>query len=193
MPRPPILPTLDWKMIFDSGVDYSTWLSKAENPDHLRQMKEIQVATVVFPQERAFLHALPKHVHLVVIAEDWCGDVVKNVPALEALIQGCGTVHSRYITREQHLEVFVRYLTNGGEAIPKIIFLSQDFVETGNWGPMSAVQRQHIARGKAAGNVGAARKIVGALYNADPGRREVVAELLEAIDVAATATLSAPA
>ncbi|MDX1973232.1 MAG: thioredoxin family protein [Candidatus Sumerlaeia bacterium] len=193
MPRPPILPTLDWKTIFNSGVDYSTWLAQAENPDHLRQMKEIQAATVVFPQERAFLQALPKHVHLVVIAEDWCGDVVRNVPALEALIQGCGTVHSRYITREQHPQVFARYLTNGGEAIPKIIFLSQEFVETGNWGPMTTQQRLHISRGKAAGNVAAARKIVGALYNADTGRREVVAELLDAIDVAATASISAPA
>src|SRR5690606_38145860 len=38
MPRPPILPTIDWKAIIASGVTYDKWLAGAENPKHREQM-----------------------------------------------------------------------------------------------------------------------------------------------------------
>jgi hypothetical protein len=44
--------------------------------------------------------------------------------------------------------------------------------------------KQLIARGKACGDVPAARKKVAALYEADPARRLTVAELLALIDLA---------
>jgi len=92
----------------------------------------------------------------------------------------------RYISREQHPHIFVRFLTNGGEAIPKFIFLSDRFVECGSWGPMSEGCRELIARGKACGNVAAARKKVSARYEQDTMCREVVAELLKLADIAAS-------
>jgi hypothetical protein len=94
-------------------------------------------------------------------------------------------VNVRYVTREQQKDVFVRFLTNGGEAIPKFVFLSEDYVECGSWGPMPEECRKLIARGKACGNVPAAREKVAALYDADPDRRVVVRELLELLQTAA--------
>lgn len=193
MPRPPMIPTLDWQAIFNSGKNYPTWLEGAENPEHKAKMIENYHQTVVLESERAFLSKLEKPVHIVIIAEDWCGDVVRNVPALEKLVEGSANVQTRYITRAQHPDVFVRFLTNGGEAIPKMIFLSNHWVETGSWGPMPALTREHIARGKAAGDVGTARKITGLLYKADGGMRDVVREVLHLIDIASTAKIIAPA
>ena len=46
--------------------------------------------------------------------------------------------------------------------------------------------RELISRGKACGDVGAARKKVAALYEADGNRREVVCELIRIIDIAAS-------
>jgi hypothetical protein len=90
----------------------------------------------------------------------------------------------RFISRQQWPDVFARFLTNGGEAIPKFIFLSDAFVECGNWGPMPGPCRELVARGKACGNVAAARKKVSGFYEADGNRRMVVSELLELIDIA---------
>lgn len=193
MPKPPLMKQLDWQAIFNSGTDYKTWLNGAENPDHKAKMLENYEKTVVLESEWAFIKNLAAPVNIVVIAEDWCGDVVRNVPALEKLVAGSETVTTRYITREQHPDVFIRFLTNGGEAIPKMIFLSQNWVETGSWGPMPNALREHIARGKAAGDVAAARKITGMLYKADSGLREVVKELIQGIDIAATTMITLPA
>ena len=133
---------------------------------------------------KEFLKALPRPVHVLVIAEDWCGDVVRHTPVFQRIAEATPKLKARYIPREKSPETFARFLTNGGEAIPKFIFLNDKFVECGNWGPMPEACRALIARGKACGDVGAARQKVSALYQADPECREVIREFLHLIDIA---------
>lgn len=186
MPRPATLPLIDWKAVFESGLDYAAWLASAESPDQREKLEAQRQALVLEPQVRGLLAALPRPVHVVAIAEDWCGDVVRHAPVLQAMAEAGPQLKVRYITRQQWPGVFSRFLTNGGEAIPKFIFLSDRFVECGNWGPMPEACRELIARGKACGDVAAARKKVAALYEADGNRREVVRELIHLVDIAAS-------
>jgi hypothetical protein len=186
MPRPATLPTIDWKTVFESGLDYTAWLAAAEVAEQRDKLEAQRLALVLEPQAAGTLAALPRPVHVVAIAEDWCGDVVRHVPVLQRMAEAGPMLKVRYITRQQWPDVFARFLTNGGEAIPKFIFLSDRFVECGSWGPMAEACRELIARGKACGDVAAARRKVSALYEADGNRREVVRELLHLVDVAAS-------
>jgi len=184
MPRPATLPVLDWKAVFDSGLDYPAWMAAAESPEQREKLVAQHAALALEPGVAGYLAALPHPVHVVAIAEDWCGDVVRHIPVLQRMAEAGPQLKVRYISREQHPEVFVRFLTNGGEAIPKFIFLSDRFVECGSWGPMPESCRELIARGKACGDVAAARKKVSVRYELDTHRREVVAELLRWVDIA---------
>ncbi len=186
MPQPPILPLIDWPEVFTSGKTYDKWIGDAGAPDNAKAMEEQRAAQRLEPHEEALLAALPRTVHVVAIAEDWCGDVVRHVPVLQRLADAAPKLQVRFIERGQHPDVFARFLTNGGEAIPKFVFLSDRFVECGNWGPMPALCRELLSRGKACGDVGAARQKVGALYQADADKREVVRELLALIDIASS-------
>jgi thiol-disulfide isomerase/thioredoxin len=189
MPRPPILPQIDWPLVFDQGLEYADWLRAAENPAHADKMEAERARLQLEPTEIAWLQGLTRKVHVIAIAEDWCGDVHRHAPVLAALATDTQNLLVRFIARADFPEIFARFLTNGGEAIPKFIFLNDQFVETGNWGPMPAKCRELIARGKALGDVGLARKRVSALYEADEARRDVVRELLELIEIASTSIL----
>jgi hypothetical protein len=184
MPRPATLHVIPWKSVFESGLEYGAWLAAAESADQREALEAQRKALVLTPPVVATLGALARPVHVVAIAEDWCGDVIRHVPVLQAMAEAAPNLKVRYISREQHPNVFVRFLTNGGEAIPKFIFLSDCFVECGNWGPMPGACRELIARGKACGDVAAARKKVHACYEADGNRRQVVAELVHLVDIA---------
>ena len=185
MPRPPILPTLDWRAIFESGVEFEKWLEAAENPDHRSRMQESFEKLTLDAAREGFLARLPRAVHVVAIAEDWCGDVVRFTPVLMRIAAASGgQVRVRFISRDQHPDVFVRFLTNGGEAIPKFIFLNDQFVECGNWGPMPAACRRILSRGKGANDIKAARERVSRMYEADPNCEAAVAEMLELIETA---------
>jgi hypothetical protein len=184
MPRPATLPTVDWKAVFGSGLDYAAWLAAAESAEQRDLLEAQREALALEPAVAGFLAALPRAVHVLAIAEDWCGDVVRHVPVLQRLAEAGPLLKVRYISREQHPEVFIRFLTNGGEAIPKFIFLSDRFVECGSWGPMPEGCRELIARGKACGDVAAARRKISVRYEQDSARREVVTELLHLVDIA---------
>lgn len=184
MPRPATLPLIDWKAVFASGLDYAAWLDAAESPEQRAKLEAQHAALQLEAPVTAFLGALPRPLHVVAIAEDWCGDVIRHAPVLQRLAEAAPRMQVRYLRRDQHPDCFARFLTNGGEAIPKFIFLNEAFVECGNWGPMPEACRELIARGKACGDVPAARKKVAALYEADPQRRIVVAELLKLVDIA---------
>ena len=186
MPRPATLPVLAWKEVFESGLDYAAWLAAAESTEQRDKLGVQRHALKLDPTITRFLAALPRPVHVVAIAEDWCGDVSRHVPVLQRMAEAGPQLKVGYVSREQHPEVFIRFLTNGGEAIPKFIFLSDRFVECGHWGPMPDSCRELIARGKACGDVATARKKVSVRYEQDPARREVVAELLRLIDIAAS-------
>jgi thiol-disulfide isomerase/thioredoxin len=188
MPRPPVLPVLDWKAIFESGLPFEEWLAAGESDQNREAVEQALAGQELEPHVEALLGALPRPVYVVAIAEDWCGDVRRHVPVLQRLALAAPNLEVRYITREQHKDVFVRFLTNGGEAIPKFVFLSNQFIECGNWGPMPAADRVLIARGKACGDVGAARKKVSQSYQMDEDRRFVVEELVDLIHIAVCAS-----
>lgn len=187
MPRPPILPVIDWISTFDTASTFDAWLNKAEHPSHRQAILEAVDMLKLTQEDSAALAALSRPLHVLAIAEDWCGDVVRHVPALEVLNSATPLLEVRYISREERPDIFVRFLTNGGEAIPKFIFLSDGFVEYANWGPMPESCKRLIARGKAVGDVGAARREVSARYEADPQLREVFAELIALLSLGGAA------
>lgn len=185
MPRPPILPPVDWPSIFQGGVDFDTWLERAESPENRDRMQSILQNLKLDEARAGLLKSLSRIVHVVAIAEDWCGDVVRFTPVLmKVAAEAAGQVQVRFISRAQHPDVFARYLTNGGEAIPKFVFLNDQFTECGNWGPMPSDCRRILSRGKGANDIKSARERVSRMYEADPNCETAMRELLELIETA---------
>ncbi len=75
-----------------------------------------------------------KH-HLLVIAEDWCGDGTSTIPYLAKLADASRCQEVRVLRRDAHPDVMDRYLTGTARAIPIVIVLDREFRELGHWGP----------------------------------------------------------
>lgn len=187
MPMPPILPTVDWKGLFDGGADFETWMKNGENEGNVNTLRDMKEDMVLDDEVVEAVKAIDRPMHIVAIAEDWCPDVIRHVPVVEKMAELNANIRTRYISRKQSPETFIRFLTVGGEAIPKFIFLSEDFVECGNWGPMQEGLRELIARGKACGDVMAARKKVFKEYQADSMCKTASREILHLVDIASSA------
>jgi len=175
--------------VFDSGQQLEEWLNGSENPANAAKIRQAAAEFRFSTSVRQWLKDRPRGAHVIAIAEDWCGDVVRHVPVLAALEAAAPDLHVRFIRRDQHPDVFARFLTNGGEAIPKFVFLSDNWVECGNWGPMPQACSRIIARGKACGDVATARQAVAGMYADDAECDQVLRELITLID---TATCTEP-
>ena len=81
------------------------------------------------------IEAIGEEVRLLVIAADWCGDVVANLPALARLAELNSKIELRIVDRDRHLDLMDRFLTNGGRAIPAVIAYDPGLNRHAKWGP----------------------------------------------------------
>jgi hypothetical protein len=81
--------------------------------------------------------SLPR-LHLLVLAEDWCGDASNTIPVLAKWARQVAGVELRLLRRDEHPALMDRYLTNGSRSIPIVIVLDAEFRELGRWGPRPA-------------------------------------------------------
>lgn len=73
--------------------------------------------------------------HLLVIAEDWCGDAVNTLPVLARLAEAAENVELRVVSRDENPDLMDAHRSpRGAAAIPVVMILDEGFVERAWWG-----------------------------------------------------------
>ncbi len=71
---------------------------------------------------------------VLILAADWCGDVVRNVPAVFRILETAGMKTEVFIL-EENQELMDEFLTMGGRSVPIVIFADTGGYVLGHWGP----------------------------------------------------------
>jgi hypothetical protein len=88
----------------------------------------------------------------LIITEGWCGDAAQNIPVIEKIAAESANIETRYILRDENLELIDRFLTNGARSIPKLIAVDAVTYEVlGTWGARPARAQQFFDELKAQG------------------------------------------
>ncbi len=87
------------------------------------------------PEARQAAEEIRGRWHLLVLAEDWCGDAVHIVPYLARLEEAFTAFQVRILSRDENPDLMDAHLTAGTRSIPVVIILDQDFQEVAWWGP----------------------------------------------------------
>jgi hypothetical protein len=122
-----------------------------------------------------------KH-HLLVIAEDWCGDGTSTIPYLAKLADSARNLEVRVLRRDQHPTVMDRYLTGTARAIPIVIVLDREFHELGHWGPRPEALETWARQARKSMDKAALFPLIRRWYARDKGEatlREVLGLLAE--------------
>lgn len=78
--------------------------------------------------------ALPHPVNVLVLAEDWCGDVIDNLPVLGRIAAESGKLNLRVFLRDANLDIMDQYLKDGQfRSIPVFVFFDDTFNEIGRF------------------------------------------------------------
>lgn len=105
----------------------------------------------------------------LIITEGWCGDAAQNIPVIEKIAAENPNVETRYVLRDENLELMDRYLTNNARSIPKLIALdSETLEEIGTWGPRPQAAMDYFLEMRAAAVENALiKENIQRWYNAD--------------------------
>lgn len=72
----------------------------------------------------------------LIVTEGWCGDAAQNIPTIEKIAAQSSNIETRYVLRDENLELIDSFLTDNARSIPKLIALDAETLETiGTWGP----------------------------------------------------------
>jgi selT/selW/selH-like putative selenoprotein len=117
---------------FEQGLTYDKYRSQMTRNEE--RFDETERTVVLSPEDIAFFASLPAPLNVLVLAEDWCGDVIANLPLLGRLAEASGKLKLRIFLRDQNPDLMDQYLKEGQfRSIPVFVFLDENFNEIGHW------------------------------------------------------------
>src|SRR6476659_9685185 len=82
------------------------------------------------PQDQVFLDDLSAQLNVVVLAEDWCGDVMRYLPVFVRMAEAASTWNVRIFYRDQNPDLADHCLKDGKHrAIPVFLFFDKEMNE----------------------------------------------------------------
>jgi hypothetical protein len=132
---------------FEQGLTYDAYKAQMTRNQERFAANEQQLA--LDPADLAAFQHLPQPLNVLVIAEDWCGDVINNLPILGRIAAESGKLNLRVFLRDQNLDLIDQYLKEGKfRSIPVFVFFDDQFREIGRFieRPASVTERNEAYR-----------------------------------------------
>lgn len=96
-----------------------------------QQENEIEIPQSVIEQ----IKHLKNDVLWMVIGESWCPDTARNLPIIYKMSLFNDLIELKIVLRDQNKDFMNLFLTNGGQAIFKLIQFSPELEVKNTWGP----------------------------------------------------------
>src|SRR5438105_6993400 len=115
---------------FATGLTYDQYKDQMTRNRDRVEANEARVA--IDPGDLETFRSLNGPIHVLALAEDWCGDVIANLPVIGKLARESGTLDLRIFLRDQNKDLMQQYLNQGKyESIPVFAFFDDTFAELG--------------------------------------------------------------
>jgi thiol-disulfide isomerase/thioredoxin len=117
---------------FASGMTYQQYKDQmTRNKERFEaNERDLKLST----DEVAPFKALSRPVNVLVLAEDWCGDVIANLPILGRIAAETGNLNVRIFLRDHNSDIMDQYLNKGQfKSIPVFVTFDDGFNEIGRF------------------------------------------------------------
>ena len=108
--------------------------------DYLAQMGDTKARTEenynkasLTADEKQFFSGLNQVKHVLMLGENWCGDVHRNSPMIARIVEAMPGAEMRVFLRDQNVDLTDCFLNNGYRSIPIVVFFDKDWNEIGRW------------------------------------------------------------
>lgn len=182
---------------WDKAIDFTSYLEIAEQrasqPDAedahkeyyelgLQRMKRSLKTYHTEPEWNSQLAEKNFDGKVLIISEPWCGDASATVPAVVKFFEENDVPVSIFL-RDEDTRLIEAFLTDGAQAIPKILLLNSDSSLRAVWGPRPAYGKELLAKFKIDPEAYPREKFYADLqvYYAKNKGKDVILEIIEAL------------
>ena len=129
---------------FSKGLTWTEYL--AQMGDTRARTEDNYRKAGLTEEERRFFAGISQVRYMLMLAENWCGDVHRSSPVIARIAEAMPNCELRVFFRDQNLDLTDCFLNNGYRSIPVVVLFDQDWNEIGRW-----IERAHAATAKVVG------------------------------------------
>jgi hypothetical protein len=129
---------------FSKGLTWKDYM--AQMGDTRARTEENYAKSVLTDEERKFFGSVTGVKYVMMLAENWCGDVHRNSPLIAHIVEAIPGAELRVFFRDKETDLRDTFLNNGYQSIPVVVFFDRDWNEIGRW-----LERAHAATAKTVG------------------------------------------
>ena len=109
------------------------------------RMRRLDKTTKISDDVQDRLKNLKGNQTWLVLTESWCGDAAHSLPVMNKFAEISDKIDFKIVLRDEHLDLMNAFLTNGNQAIPKLIVLDSSTNQLiGEWGPRPTIAREMV-------------------------------------------------
>ena len=129
---------------FATGLTWKDYM--AQMGDTRAKTEQNYANSKLTDEEQKFFAGATGVKHVMMLAENWCGDVHRNSPLIAHIVEAMPGAELRVFLRDQNADLRDTFLNNGYQSIPVVVFFDKDWNEIGRW-----LERAHGATTVTAG------------------------------------------
>ncbi len=129
---------------FNSALTWKDYM--AQMGDTRARTEQNYASSKLTDEERTFFSGVNGVKYVMMLAENWCGDVHRNSPLIAHIVEAMPGAELRVFFRDQNADLRDTFLNNGYQSIPVVVFFDKDWNEIGRW-----LERAHGATGVTTG------------------------------------------
>jgi len=129
---------------FATGLTWKDYM--AQMGDTRARTEQNYANSKLTDEEQKFFGGVTGVKYVMMLAENWCGDVHRNSPLIAHICEAMPGAELRVFLRDQNADLRDTFLNNGYQSIPVVVFFDKDWNEIGRW-----LERAHGATAKATG------------------------------------------
>lgn len=114
-----------------------------------KRYKRLDKTISIAPEQADCIINFSKSICLLVITESWCGDAAQILPVIHKIAELNPKITMKLVFRDENELLMNQFLTNGGKAIPVVLFLDLEDKVLARWGSRPSVATQMVEAEKA--------------------------------------------
>jgi len=136
---------IDYQAAFDSARSYDDFLARYDSEDQKSRWAGAFARFEPTADQKDLLGGFVREMNLLCLAGTWCGDCANQCPILERLARASARINLRFVDRDDSAALAAELRICGGNRIPVVVFLSEDFAECGRYGDRTLSKYRQMA------------------------------------------------
>jgi thiol-disulfide isomerase/thioredoxin len=137
---------MDFSQLAASGLNYDAFLSKYGTAEQQRRWAQFAETVTLTAAQKSLLASFTREMHVFVLAGAWCGDCVNQCPIFHRIAQESSKIKLQFFDRDANPEFSQEMRVCGGDRVPAVLFLSEDYTPTGRYGDRTLAKYRDISQ-----------------------------------------------